>query len=296
MIEDINLLSMPGSFVIRVFNTWCMSGSSHVFEYWCYHCDKRVTVENQLDVPSQIVCNECKSSLVESNSTAPPLNHLTDDVASDNDSLSSFSEEDDLYEDDEDESRWFMMLKLNTLDKLKNYENILSRLEADEDTGEKNEREDNNYERQYSNDIQSQIDARIDAIHGRIRYLKTCRAGQQFPLREIEDELEHLQENEYLYFSSDIFEDDESDNDEGGGRKGAPPASESAVAVLPNMLIKSEEEALLCAVCQDLVNVGETAKELCCGHRFHGNCIVSWLASRYTCPVCRFELPSDKCD
>ncbi|KAK1400390.1 hypothetical protein POM88_010253 [Heracleum sosnowskyi] len=77
----------------------------------------------------------------------------------------------------------------------------------------------------------------------------------------------YFTENEYLYLSSDVYKDD---NDDGGGREGAPHA-------LQNILIELEEETLFCTVCQDSVNVGETAKELHCGHRFHGNCIVSWL-------------------
>nr|KYP69238.1 E3 ubiquitin-protein ligase CIP8 [Cajanus cajan] len=78
---------------------------------------------------------------------------------------------------------------------------------------------------------------------------------------------------------------------DGGGRRGAPPASKSAVEALPT--VKIESEGVVCAVCKDLLGVGDAAKRLPCGHEYHGDCIVPWLSSRNSCPVCRFELPTD---
>ncbi|KAK4387448.1 E3 ubiquitin-protein ligase CIP8 [Sesamum angolense] len=78
-----------------------------------------------------------------------------------------------------------------------------------------------------------------------------------------------------------------------GGRRGAPPAAKAAVEGLESVVIGKEENTIVCAICKDLVNVGEVAKNLPCGHGYHGECIVPWLGSRNSCPVCRFELPTD---
>lgn len=78
-----------------------------------------------------------------------------------------------------------------------------------------------------------------------------------------------------------------------GARRGAPPAAKAAVEGLENVVIGKEEKAMVCAICKDLVNVGEVAKNLPCGHGYHSECIVPWLGSRNSCPVCRFELPTD---
>ncbi|KAK6780738.1 hypothetical protein RDI58_022922 [Solanum bulbocastanum] len=80
---------------------------------------------------------------------------------------------------------------------------------------------------------------------------------------------------------------------DGSGRRGAPPASKSAIEGLNTLVIKEEQEVMACAICKDVVSVGEMAKNLPCGHGYHDDCIVQWLGSRNSCPVCRFELPTD---
>ncbi|XP_073144439.1 E3 ubiquitin-protein ligase CIP8-like [Henckelia pumila] len=80
---------------------------------------------------------------------------------------------------------------------------------------------------------------------------------------------------------------------DGGGKGGAPPAAKAAVEGLGSWVIDEQGKELECCICKDMVNVGEMAKKLPCGHEYHGDCIVPWLGSRNSCPVCRFELPTD---
>ncbi|KAJ9163472.1 hypothetical protein P3X46_023137 [Hevea brasiliensis] len=80
---------------------------------------------------------------------------------------------------------------------------------------------------------------------------------------------------------------------------GRPPAAKSVVEKLPSVVLTKEDvddNNALCAVCKDDINVGERAKHLPCTHRYHGECIVPWLRIRNTCPVCRYELPTDDAD
>ncbi|XP_065879640.1 uncharacterized protein [Euphorbia lathyris] len=80
---------------------------------------------------------------------------------------------------------------------------------------------------------------------------------------------------------------------------GRPPAAKSVVDKLPSVVLAKEDvenNNALCAVCKDEINVGERAKQLPCTHRYHGECIVPWLGIRNTCPVCRYELPTDDPD
>ncbi|XP_010522349.1 PREDICTED: E3 ubiquitin-protein ligase Praja-2 [Tarenaya hassleriana] len=78
---------------------------------------------------------------------------------------------------------------------------------------------------------------------------------------------------------------------------GQPPAAKAFVKNLPLVVLSKEDVGAdhhaLCAVCKDEMNVGSEAAQLPCSHRYHSECILPWLGIRNTCPVCRYELPTD---
>ncbi|KAF2538293.1 hypothetical protein F2Q68_00023096 [Brassica cretica] len=73
-----------------------------------------------------------------------------------------------------------------------------------------------------------------------------------------------------------------------------PPASRSFIKDLPMVQLDVEkDEGAVCAVCKDEMDIGTEAVGLPCDHKYHTECIVPWLKTRNTCPVCRYELPTD---
>ncbi|CAK8533334.1 unnamed protein product [Lathyrus sativus] len=83
------------------------------------------------------------------------------------------------------------------------------------------------------------------------------------------------------------------------GLKGSPPAAKSFVENLPLVELTEEElkkKDVTCAICRDEVIAEEKVRKLPCSHYYHGDCILPWLNIRNTCPVCRFELPTDDAD
>lgn len=74
---------------------------------------------------------------------------------------------------------------------------------------------------------------------------------------------------------------------------GAPPAARAVVERLQVVAVRGEEVVQECAVCKEGMEQGELTTGLPCGHFYHGACIGPWLAIRNTCPVCRYELPTD---
>ncbi|XP_038907201.1 E3 ubiquitin-protein ligase RING1-like [Benincasa hispida] len=88
-----------------------------------------------------------------------------------------------------------------------------------------------------------------------------------------------------------------ADNDP--NRYGTPPASKSAIEKLPTVTVTEDllnSEMNQCAVCIDEFEKGIKVKQMPCKHVFHDYCILPWLELHNSCPVCRFELPTDDAD
>ncbi|OII70868.1 RING domain-containing protein [Cryptosporidium ubiquitum] len=86
-------------------------------------------------------------------------------------------------------------------------------------------------------------------------------------------------------------------------RFGSPPASVQVVEQLPRETVSEENITRIkmcgpCVICQDEYNIGDeviglSKDEEVCHHIFHANCLLPWLNQHNSCPVCRFELPTD---
>ncbi|KAH7523497.1 E3 ubiquitin-protein ligase CIP8 [Ziziphus jujuba] len=308
-------------------------------QYWCYRCDKRVSIETNLP---DVICRECKNGFVE---TIPAASHLTSEHPSGSSDevdgptfdsqflqvlriIAQAAREDDAPspppQNHLSEDR-FLRIGLDEWDNDEEDEDddAATRVEFHNEGEEENEESEDEEEDRSGNEEEENHDQqdrdelerrrrRRDVLQLRLRDFATrARSGRNRILdwaeilmgledNSIEFRLEVPESDRYIGNPEDYVDAAgyeallqtlaESD---GGGRRGAPPASKSAVSELPTVKISSENEALLCAICKDMVNVGEMAKKLPCGHGYHGDCIVPWLGSRNSCPVCRFELPTD---
>lgn len=72
-------------------------------------------------------------------------------------------------------------------------------------------------------------------------------------------------------------------------------ADPSAVRQLARITIsEAHMSSSSCPICLEAFKLDEKARQLPCHHMFHDSCIIPWLDTRNTCPVCRFELPIKK--
>nr|GEX66042.1 hypothetical protein [Tanacetum cinerariifolium] len=85
----------------------------------------------------------------------------------------------------------------------------------------------------------------------------------------------------------------EADN----SRRDPPPVVLSFVNNLERVVVNNSADynGLACAICKDLLTVGNV-NWLPCLHLYHPSCIKPWLSNRNTCPLCRFEVPTDDVD
>lgn len=79
---------------------------------------------------------------------------------------------------------------------------------------------------------------------------------------------------------------------------GNPPASEKAVNELNKFEVSQQILDAFgientCAVCKEEFVIGNKCMSMPCNHSFHDECLMPWLKERNSCPICRFELPTD---
>uniref|UniRef100_A0A5B7ALJ8 RING-type E3 ubiquitin transferase n=1 Tax=Davidia involucrata TaxID=16924 RepID=A0A5B7ALJ8_DAVIN len=78
------------------------------------------------------------------------------------------------------------------------------------------------------------------------------------------------------------------------------PASKTAVEAIPTIKITASllelDPIILCAVCKDQFVIDVETKQLPCKHMYHSDCILPWLSQHNSCPVCRFQLPTENDD
>lgn len=133
----------------------------------------------------------------------------------------------------------------------------------------------------------------------RIRERRRTDIANTFPNLE-ESELHYYAGNPSNFLDARGFEElIENLADTDGSRRGAPPAAVSFVKSLPSLVISEDQEkqdALVCAICKDSLTAGTVVNQLPCSHLYHNYCILPWLSARSTCPLCRFELPTDDKD
>ena len=81
------------------------------------------------------------------------------------------------------------------------------------------------------------------------------------------------------------------------GPNSHPPASERAINNLKKIEVNENNinnyKNITCNICLDNFEIGNTLRILECNHEFHEECILTWLKSNNTCPICRHELESN---
>jgi len=70
-----------------------------------------------------------------------------------------------------------------------------------------------------------------------------------------------------------------------------PSLQLTEVEVQARQQLDARDPKCHCAICRESFCTVYPVKRLPCRHEFHDGCIVAWLQSNHSCPICRFRLP-----
>ncbi|XP_071738416.1 uncharacterized protein [Rutidosis leptorrhynchoides] len=125
------------------------------------------------------------------------------------------------------------------------------------------------------------------AIRVRISEGRRVHGSNPFGNTDNDHSGDYLDERSFEEFLERLAETDNS-------RRGAPPTSITFVNNLECVVVNDmDHNGLACAICKDSLTVGTMVNRLPCLHLYHPSCIKPWISTRNSCPLCRFELPTD---
>ncbi|KAK6153211.1 hypothetical protein DH2020_012850 [Rehmannia glutinosa] len=243
-------------------------------QYFCYQCDRHVAITPPSAPTAELVCPNCHGGFLEESHTAPPSNPsqiLPNPFFSNNFPPSS------AYGD-------FPIIFSSSSATPGGGGRGLDDLSAFLGTRSPNEFNPLAFLSNYVNSLQAR-GANIQIVFespvgGGVDFRLPSNLGDYFIGPGLEQLIQQLAEND-------------------PNRYGTPPASKSVVEELPDIKITEEilaSDSSQCAVCTDCFELDGEAKQMPCKHIYHKDCILPWLELHNSCPICRYELPTDDPD
>ncbi|KAG6420921.1 hypothetical protein SASPL_117466 [Salvia splendens] len=249
-------------------------GGAASHQYYCYQCERHVTITPPSSPTDELACPICHGSFLEESDTAPPSNPTPESDPFLNAAFPNFGGLPLIFSSSSAAPASFTVSSAGGgLDDLSSL------------FGSRSPNDFNPFAflNNYVNNLQARganIQLVFESPGGAGIGGGGANLGDYFIGPGLEQLIQQLAEND-------------------PNRYGTPPASKNAVQGLPDIHITAEmleSDSSQCAVCKDTFELNEEAKQMPCKHIYHKDCILPWLELHNSCPVCRYELPTDDQD
>lgn len=302
-----------------VFNDISGNGGTNMRRYWCHVCQRNVNIQEQSN-DTDLTCSICGNSgfveLISSDQgssfslftiSEPGNNQVNNDAHSNTPNFSN---------------SWINVSSIPQLGQDVSGENLISRIISEfsgslrnslQNSGHVNTVSSNDRNRNQNEHLsqQNQGISFPNILNSNISNNNLNHTGTTTFMVGLNGEFRELPINEVLSGNTLTSLVESMENalavalsaDDPNNRFGSPPASVQVVEQLPRETISESNISKIklggpCAVCHDEYNIGDEVIGLSrdpevCPHIFHVNCLLPWLNQHNSCPVCRFELPTD---
>ncbi|XP_057812362.1 E3 ubiquitin-protein ligase RING1 [Salvia miltiorrhiza] len=255
-------------------------GGAAAHQYFCYQCDRHVTITPPSSPTDELACPICHGSFLEESDTAPPSNPTLESDPFFNAAFPGFGGLPLIFSSSSAAPTSFTISSGGAGGAAGGGLDDLSSLFG---TRSPNDFNPFAFLNNYVNNLQARganIQLVFESPGGGGIGGGGGNLGDYFIGPGLEQLIQQLSEND-------------------PNRYGTPPASKNAVEGLPDINITEEmlsSDSSQCAVCKDSFELNEEAKQMPCKHIYHRDCILPWLELHNSCPVCRYELPTDDQD
>lgn len=263
-------------------------------KYWCFSCDKECSIIKEIvDGEELYECSICKNTFVEEMEQTNPVQNNTNNINNINqNTLNQINNRSNI--------NIINFSQSNILNMSNNINNNQNNNSSNNETTQDEYGLNNtllflpstvHYKKLNSNNI---IPNLVNTVGGLITNFAGPTLSNLFSVNSNNNILSFLNNhNNDFQFNNlvNIIMSFES------SMHGNPPASQRAIDNLPKIEINKDNinqfKDITCNICLEGFQLSNILRVLECKHEFHEKCIITWLKSRNTCPVCRHELESN---
>ena len=288
-------------------------------KFWCYSCEKECQIiKEMVDGEEVYECSTCKKAFVEEMEEKEEKNNLSQNSAPQNNTIQNNTSQNNISQNTTSQNNQNRINNINTVNRINNISIInippINNLNLSQNSNNTQNNTSNNNINQDEYGLNNTLLFLPSTVHcerfNSNNFIPSLvnSVGDFFSslsgpgINSIFSSLNNSNNN-ILSFLNQHNNDFQFNNlvniimSFESSMHGNPPASQRAIENLPKVEVNKDNinnfKDVTCNICLEGFVLGDILRILECKHEFHEKCILTWLKSRNTCPVCRHELESN---